>query len=615
MRKKDDFYIKTKQEISLNKNFSVTFNTMVEHIENIKNEKNIEYKYLMHENLRYIYLTYNKNSGKFVIKMSSEDKDADPTSYKIYSFEKAIENKSNTKYIIEILRDDKKINNVKKTDIPLLINLIEKYSDIKGKNSFFKKSKDECIQEIALTINSEFNAKKIYTMLLNRLNYYNKNFSLKDIEEDRENDSKLIELKFKPFLLNLNSTNEAVSDLVESYKYIFFDNHKKIFNLYNALSNIKFDDGNEIYKLDIKEENQDNIELRDKHFHNYINGTEELYFRLDFAQNPEIYEDMDQVQQHFMEEIGISQDDLDEVHALLNENMDPEEYEYSAEHYERFDEENLIRNEDEYFDPQMRLNNLIKNTNQEYSKDDIEFMKSYLENIIEKMNESYKSHYALLKTEKSSSLMLNLVDLFYEYFEIKTFEKTNNYQKTSTMIKKYYKYKIDNLKKYKGVYDEFLLYSNRDLRAKKIIEIEFLDKFIVENKKVMQSIFNISEDVNTHYDIHFLMDALENKIFSKYHSDVSMLEKQLSKLDKVEYLYYLLNGIDVDVNEPRRVVSRSSYITELFCKHRYENQIYLKYKYPEYILDLTFEDFENGFEENIPTKEYFVKKNLKSTAQ
>ncbi|MCG3666100.1 hypothetical protein L5F09_10070 [Aliarcobacter butzleri] len=602
-------YIKTKQEILINKNFTVTFNTMVEHIENIKNEKNTDNKYVKYENLSYIFLTYTKNSAKFVIQMLNDDENIDPASLKIYSYEKASENKSNTKYIIEILKDKKKINNVKKTDIPLLIKLIKKYSDNNGKNSFFKKSKDECIQEIALTINSEFNAKKIYTMWVNRLNYYNKNISLKEIEEYREDDSKLIELKFKSFLLNLNSTNEAVADLIESYKYIFFDNHKKIFKLYDALSNINLDDDNKFYKLDIKEENANNLELREKYFHNYINETEELHFRLDIAQNPEIYEHMDQMQQHFMEEIGISQDDLDEVSTILNQHRDPNESEYSVEHYQRFDDENFIRNENDYYDPHIKLNKLIKNTNQEYSKEDVEFMKSYLENIIEKMDESYKNHYALLMVDKSSSLILNLVDLFYEYFEIKIFKKINNYKKTSTMIKKYYKFKLENFKKYKNVYNEYL--HNYDLRAKKIIEIEFLDKFIVENKQVIQNIFHIDANANTHYDIHFLMDALENKIFSKYHSDVVMLEKQLSKLDKVEYLYYLLNGINVDVNEPRRIVSRSSYITELFCKHRYENQIYLKYKYPKYILDLTFEDFENGFEENIPTKEYFVKKNLK----
>ena len=98
-------YIKTKQEILINKNFTVTFNTMVEHIENIKNEKNTDNKYVKYENLSYIFLTYNKNSAKFVIKMLNDNEDIDPTSHKMYSFEKAVENKSNTKYIIEILKD------------------------------------------------------------------------------------------------------------------------------------------------------------------------------------------------------------------------------------------------------------------------------------------------------------------------------------------------------------------------------------------------------------------------------------------------------------------------------------------------------------------------------
>ena len=100
-----------------------------------------------------------------------------------------------------------------------------------------------------------------------------------------------------------------------------------------------------------------------------------------------------------------------------------------------------------------------------------------MSDIIDKMNEFYKNHYAFLKTHKSSSLILNYVDLFYDYFEIKTFESTHTYKKISTMIKKYYKYKSANVKKYHSAYDDYV--HDRALRAKRVIEIEFLDKSVM----------------------------------------------------------------------------------------------------------------------------------------
>ena len=75
-------FINTKQEIAEvypNKFFSDTFNRMVGHIEKLKElERNYvkgsnpKYDYYIEKGYEYIFLTYNKNNGKFIYLSTTE---------------------------------------------------------------------------------------------------------------------------------------------------------------------------------------------------------------------------------------------------------------------------------------------------------------------------------------------------------------------------------------------------------------------------------------------------------------------------------------------------------------------------------------------------------------
>ena len=644
-------FINIKQEVSLhdsknrnklNKNFSVTFNTMVEHIEELYKldclgyEENSKYIYHKGEGYKFIYLTYNKNNGKYIIKMSNEGKDDDENKdkeeakndyeediqLKLYSFEYAKKNKSNTKTIVRILNKHKKDekSNIKKESIKSLKDLIERY-DQNGKNTFFLQSKGYCIKEITSVVKSEFSAKKIYTMLTNQLNYY-KGITLEKIKNYKGEDIGLSKERCQTYLGNLECLNNITSELLNSYKYIFEDNHKKVFNIYNSLMNIDFNtytkdtNGNNIYCLNFNEESQNtnnNIKLREQHFHNYIHQSGDMSFQKEVAESPEVYEEMDKYNKSMIEGSSyVTQDDLLELQVQTStEEKDPNENIYSVKHHQMYDEMNTIISEKDYDNPLCKLKDLINKDNIEkyyYSKNEIEFMQDYIHNIVNHIKECYKSHYIYLKIDKNSSFLLGLVNLFYNYFEIKLFEKTNNYKNRLTMIKKFYRNKISNSNNYNEDYDDYL--DNAKLRAQKVMEIEFLDNLMIENKKIFENIFKIDNNTKSSNDIHIIMDALENKIIDKYQMNLTMMENRLKKLDRVEYLYYMMNDIEVDRNKPRRIITRSEEGIELFCKYRYENKIYPKYKSSKHVLELTFEDFTNGFEENIPDKEYFTKRFL-----
>lgn len=632
-------YIKTKQEVilsdskdpkKLNKNFSVTFNKMIEHIEELnklnsdsfKGTVDSKYNNYKDRGYEYIYLTYNENNGRYIIKMSEENANINPLSEQIYSFENAKKDKSNTNKIVDLLEDDtenKKLTNIKKEDIPKLVNLIKKFNK-NGKNSFFFQSKEICIREIAFEIRnefdnkkSEFSAKKIYTMLLNHLNY--DGYSSLNEKKEYKDDSKIIHEKYKKFIPIINQFNELTTQLLDSYDYILFDNHKNVFNLYEALSNQgfnKYKKSNIFYYLKVKEDRNYNKERREGNLHNYISYTEDLFSIIDYSENMDGYEEMYNQQNKMLEEIGLSQSDLYEHQLEMNEmGIDPNQSDYSENHYKLFDQFNIIKSSSDYINPLIKLKHLINKKNMQnhyYSEVEIKFMKNYMNDIVNNINECYQLHYAYLKVNESSTIILMLVDYLFEYFEMRAFNKSYGYKKTSAMIKNFYSYKIANKNKYNSDYDLYL--DNTYERAQKVIEIEFLDKFIMDNKEVFENIFNLGKNVKSSNDIHILMDALEDKLFDTYDDNLVILERRLKKLDKIEYLYYLMNEINVDVNEPRRIIRKSKEGIELFCKYRYKNKIYPKYIYPKEVVKLTFDDFANGFEENKPSKEYFIKRLL-----
>lgn len=165
-------YIKTKQEISLNKNFSLSVNQMIEHIENIdkfNRGEGLDEKYALFKGRKFEYITleFNPNSGKHILAMKEEVPDLSYMETKlIYIREISIEKKKNTQLINSYVDS---FENIKLEDKHLTKDLISSYA-VSGSNTFFNYPKEICIVELSNTIHSELNAKKIYTMLLNKIN-------------------------------------------------------------------------------------------------------------------------------------------------------------------------------------------------------------------------------------------------------------------------------------------------------------------------------------------------------------------------------------------------------------------------------------------------------------
>lgn len=117
---------------------------------------------------------------------------------------------------------------------------------------------------------------------------------------------------------------------------------------------------------EIKEIIQDLLSIRRKSFIDHINSLESLYFKLDIETNSELYDQMDQEQKLMMEEVGISQEDLDE----LNEITRPSEKELQQMIDSDFEDKKHIYSDiwNEYstnFDESIiRLNNLLEKADQ-----------------------------------------------------------------------------------------------------------------------------------------------------------------------------------------------------------------------------------------------------------
>lgn len=431
-------YLKTKQEISLNKNFSTSLNTMIENLENIakyRKDKTIGKKYAMFEtkDFKYITLQFNKNNGKYLLEMRQERKDLSSDTKIIYIREYAQKNKQDTFIINSKLNQ---IDNFKPQDIESIKKLIQTYEN-NGINTFFANSKDFCIGEISKVIGSLFNAKKIYTMIINKLNLIDE--SIKDIEKHT---SKYQMSKIKNKDTNFNEKVQGQFDKT-------------------------------VNKIDLGyEATEDLIKYR---------------FKEQFEKIDKLYEKQEK----------------NAYNVLFNDAEDEDK-------------------ETNGFD-------------------------SPIDREIEKINQEINLEAHKLKLKFSASKLFLFFDLLDEYADIKLFNKEKQYQKTSTLIKKFYQDKIKNIKKYRGQYDKYL--HNRNERAQKVKEIEYFDKMIIKNLNVMGQLLCSIENIEKP-NLSTLMDNIKNVLEKQYLDDKYLLRIKSNKLEK---LYNLLICLIEEYQEQTRL--------------------------------------------------------------
>ncbi len=567
-------YIKTKQELTSLKNFSDVINTMINHIEKIQEIKNLkevsksDQKYILYRNktFEYIILYLNKDNGNHCIEMKENIEDKynnyviSNNSIILYISSIAFKNKKNTQFICDQINT---LSNIKASYIPLLKELIKKY-DKENHNTFFSNSKTYCINEITNIINSEFNAKKIYTMILNKLNIIeNRIEKYKEFTSNFQR-TKINNQHIKNISIASNELDMIISDIKEIN--IFTNDHlKKWQRKYYAPYRQLYTNLENLYSIDYE---TDYIESD--------NGNKYYHFDSE-KKSPEYY---------FLDDFG-NPLSLEEQNIKLKE---------KSEYQEKMN------------DPEYLLQTY-------HSKETIEELKDALTNIADKLSTYHQLKVITTKLERSMFFLFPLIDIFTNYFEIIKFKKHHNYKSMSIAIKHFYKNKIDN-KKNRSKYDEYV--DNPHKRSEKVLEIKYLDKYIINNKYILLSIFNMDKEASYEYmkskeqDIEVFMKYLEDKLFQEYYNDDTILEKKLLKLDQIEFFYYHLQDIDIDTSTPRRIITRSKNGVELFNVYRYENNIYPKFKLKKdlNIFDLDYQFNENDIIPFIPDQKYFTQTNF-----
>lgn len=89
--------------------------------------------------------------------------------------------------------------------------------------------------------------------------------------------------------------------------------------------------------------------------------------------------------------------------------------------------------------------------------------------------------------------------LLTDYFDIKEFSKTKIYKRQTTMIKKFYQNKLQNIKRHK--YNHYI--TDFSKRYEKLDEMEYLDNFFKENEQIIKFIYclDISENESDYFDL------------------------------------------------------------------------------------------------------------------
>lgn len=262
-------YIKTRQEISINKNFSTSLNTMIENVENIEKynkEEITDNKYSVHNGKRYEYitLTFNKNNGKYILEMLEKIDEQSNIDKIVYIKELAKQNKQDMQIINSKIDE---FENVRARDKKLIKELIATFEE-NGNNTFFDNSKEICIAEMSNIINSEFNAKKIYTMLINKLNFIDKKIKAKEQYTSKYQISKIknkdksfneeFEFGFGHIINNINSSYEMTE---QKYQYIFKEEIEEIKKIDEDIKRINGSLLFENYIIDKNEQRQYNLKL------------------------------------------------------------------------------------------------------------------------------------------------------------------------------------------------------------------------------------------------------------------------------------------------------------------------------------------------------------------
>jgi hypothetical protein len=165
------------------------------------------------------------------------------------------------------------------------------------------------------------------------------------------------------------------------------------------------------------------------------------------------------------------------------------------------------------------------------------------------------------KIKRSIDMIYIIYDLLDEYFDIKLFEerelKDKDIKRTSTVIKKYYQYKIKNIKKFRHSYDRYI--DDRKFRAKKVKEIEYLDRLIIENKDMLNNIFyfdrdiveedykitpnSTNEELGYYHSEQIFSDELLDYLYQKYNKNIFLLKEKKSQINKiVSFYFFIMDG-------------------------------------------------------------------------
>lgn len=499
-------YIQTKQEIKIDKNFSDSLNTMITHIEIIdklkeENKFDTKYKVQLEQNIDYKFITikYNSNNGKYILEMVEDlktcnmyykVKNPNDTSYQIlYIKSEAIKNKKDSNFI------DSKVNEIefiKEEHLSLFLDLLYEY-DTNNENSFFKNSKEECISLISKKIGSEFSAKKLYTMIRNKINIVGEIEVYKEQTSNNKIDS--IKNKVKDFNKEFDIQYKNIIDILNER---ILDSKRRIEEFKKECSK------NLIIVYNEQEEENENMSNR---FYYSFNG--------DFTDS--WFED------------GISKYPMEK------------ELVYST----------LANEQKELFDKEQEL------TISRYEK------------------------IANEKIQRSIDMIYIIYDLLDEYYDIKLFEKrelkSKKIKRTSTVIKKYYQYKIKNMSKFKDSFDRYI--DNREIRAKKVKEIEYLDRLIIENKDMLNNIFYFDRDiVDKDYNItpnssneelgyyhseQIFSDKLLDYLYQKYNKNIFLLKEKKAQINKiVNFHLYVMNGVieEIDLFHNRDIYAKNDKI-------------------------------------------------------
>lgn len=587
-------FIQTKQEISLtkdgkiNKNFSTSVNTMIKYIdfidnfnfekeqENIIGELNLldintndikkisddridktvitnlknlkvnmqliervksinKYRIYNRKNYRYIILIDNPNNGKHILEMREDLSNLFTKDFRvIYVKEIAQRNQKDTKFILKKIMELEKFKN---DDILKTQELIESY-DKQGINDFFTYPKEICINEIENVIHNQFTAKKLYSMILNKINFIDKTikdetvnpsivfeaieqFINNEIGKHTDNDlKKLYEYRLKNLITKYEKTIIVKENNTEVKKKIntFFENSKQTcINKFNEIT-----DNNQILASKIYTKLFENITSLENHTSPYQINTKinaELKASETLKKSLEILESeiKDSFQNCSLLFIDQYKDEIEEI-RLLHTHRDESETEEDYNIYE-----------DRLCEKELRL--------KEYQK------QHFFPNSIYCFNLLY--------------------DVIGEYADIRIFGD-GKYERQSTQIIKYYQHKIKNIKKYNGEYDHYI--HNRNNRLALVRKIEYYDKFIFSNRHLINIIFNpLSYPIDNDYlvyvseeeeDIDDFTLHLKDFLLSQYQKDSIEYKKISEKIYKIEQL--------INILFPKTIVTEDKDVGSLF---------------------------------------------------